>query len=92
MPFGDDEVLTLARWACRIEQHYSASTRLPTPMDIEWARTASGELFVVQAGRRTVRITQSVGRAAQLGIRSVDAELDQQGRRCARVEQVAGPE
>jgi len=45
----DDEVLTLARWACLIEDHYG------TPMDIEWAKDGrTNELFVVQARPETV--------------------------------------
>jgi pyruvate,water dikinase len=41
---NDDEVLTLARWACIIEKHYD------TPMDIEWAKDGiTGGLFIVQA-------------------------------------------
>ncbi len=45
----DDEVLTLARWACIIENHYGA------PMDIEWAKDGrTNELFVVQARPETV--------------------------------------
>src|SRR5262249_17433387 len=34
----DDEILTLARWACLIEEHYSARRGQPTPMDMEWAK------------------------------------------------------
>jgi pyruvate,water dikinase len=46
---SDDEILTLARWACVIEEHYGL------PMDIEWAKDGiSGELFVVQARPETV--------------------------------------
>jgi len=46
---SDDEVLTLARWACVIEDHYGL------PMDIEWAKDGiSGELLVVQARPETV--------------------------------------
>jgi len=46
---NDDEVLTLARWACIIEEHYD------TPMDIEWAKDGiTGELFIVQARPETV--------------------------------------
>jgi pyruvate,water dikinase len=46
---SDDEVLTLARWACIIEEHYGV------PMDIEWAKDGvSGELFIVQARPETV--------------------------------------
>jgi len=46
---SDDEVLTLARWACIIEEHYG------TPMDIEWAKDGiTDELFIVQARPETV--------------------------------------
>jgi pyruvate, water dikinase len=51
----DEEVLTLARWACLIEEHYGV------PMDIEWAKDgASGELFVVQARPETVHSQRDV--------------------------------
>ena len=51
----DDEVLTLARWACAIEDHYSRKRGMPTPMDIEWAQDGrTGELFIVQARPETV--------------------------------------
>ena len=46
---NDEEVLTLARWACVIEDHYGL------PMDIEWAKDGvTGELFTVQARPETV--------------------------------------
>lgn len=46
----DDEILKLARWAVRIEQHYD------TPMDIEWAKDGeTEELFIVQARPETVQ-------------------------------------
>jgi pyruvate,water dikinase len=51
----DDEVLTLARWACVIEEYYSKQAGHPQPMDIEWAKDGmTGELFVVQARPETV--------------------------------------
>jgi pyruvate,water dikinase len=51
----DDEVLTLARWGCRIEDHYSTKAGRPTPMDVEWARDGrTGELFILQARPETV--------------------------------------
>jgi pyruvate,water dikinase len=50
---SDDETLTLARWACIIEDHYEK------PMDIEWAKDgAEGELFIVQARPETVHSQQ----------------------------------
>jgi pyruvate, water dikinase len=51
----DDEVLELARWAVRIEQHYSESAGHPVPMDLEWAKDGrTGQLFIVQARPETV--------------------------------------
>jgi pyruvate,water dikinase len=45
----DDDILTLARWTCIIEDHYQK------PMDIEWAKDGEdGELFIVQARPETV--------------------------------------
>jgi len=45
----DDEILTLAHWACIIEDHYKK------PMDIEWAKDGqTKELFIVQARPETV--------------------------------------
>lgn len=53
---SDDDILQLARWACIIEDHYSAKRGQPTPMDIEWAKDGrSGELFIVQARPETVQ-------------------------------------
>lgn len=53
---SDDDILQLARWACVIEDHYSAKRGQPTPMDIEWAKDGrTGELFIVQARPETVQ-------------------------------------
>ncbi len=52
---GDDDVLTLARWACLIEEHYSTLAGHAQPMDIEWAKDGlTGQLFIVQARPETV--------------------------------------
>jgi pyruvate,water dikinase len=46
---NDDDLLTLARWACIIEDHYKK------PMDIEWAKDGlTNELYIVQARPETV--------------------------------------
>jgi pyruvate,water dikinase len=51
----DDEVLTLARWGCLIEAHYSTQAGRPMPMDIEWAKDGTtGELYILQARPETV--------------------------------------
>ena len=58
LALSDDEVLSLARWACTIEEHYGK------PMDVEWAKDGdTGELFIVQARPETV---QSQKEAASL--------------------------
>jgi pyruvate,water dikinase len=52
---GDDEALTLADYAIRIEDHYSAKAGTWRPMDIEWAKDGlDGELYIVQARPETV--------------------------------------
>lgn len=52
---GDEDILTLARWAVQIEEHYTLERGSDTPMDIEWAKDGqSGELFIVQARPETV--------------------------------------
>ena len=57
---ADDEILTLAKWACIIEDHYSAVRGQYTPMDIEWAKDGlTGELFIVQARPETVQSQKS---------------------------------
>ena len=51
----------LARWACVIEDHYSAKRGRPVPMDIEWAKDGhTGELFIVQARPETVQSQKKV--------------------------------
>jgi pyruvate, water dikinase len=70
---GDDDILTLARWACAVEEHYSELRGVPTPMDLEWAKDGiTGQLFLVQARPETVHR----GRAALFLERHV---LDEEG-------------
>jgi pyruvate,water dikinase len=45
----DDEILTLARWSCLIEDYYKR------PMDTEWAKDGKdGKLYILQARPETV--------------------------------------
>ncbi len=63
----DDDVLTLARWACAIEEHYSARAGEPRPMDIEWAKDGvSGQLVIVQARPETVHSAKPRTAAAEM--------------------------
>lgn len=53
---NETEILSLARQACVIEQHYGQ------PMDMEWARDGgSGKLYIVQARPETVQSRTSGG-------------------------------
>jgi len=57
---SDEEVLTLARWAVMIEEHYTRLRGAPTPMDIEWAKDGpNGDLFILQARPETVESRRS---------------------------------
>lgn len=52
----DDEIMTLARWATVIEDHYRIKRGGASPMDMEWAKDGkTGELFIVQARPETVQ-------------------------------------
>jgi pyruvate,water dikinase len=51
----DEEVLTLSRWACLIEDHYSKLKKKWMPQDIEWAKDGKlNQLFVTQSRPETV--------------------------------------
>jgi pyruvate,water dikinase len=64
---SDDEVLTLARWACVIEDHYSGLAGHRQPMDIEWAKDGvTGQLFFLQARPETVHSAKSRTAVAQI--------------------------
>src|SRR5207253_10704263 len=72
----DDEVLQLAQWAMRIEEHYARERGSDSPMDVEWGKDGdTGELFVLQARPETVhanrkgtslRIYKLTGKGEQL--------------------------
>jgi len=63
---SDEELATLARWACVIEDHYSKEAGYFKPMDIEWAKDGdgkkigTGKLYIVQARPETVHSQKDV--------------------------------
>ena len=57
----DDEVLSLADSALKIEDHYSKKAGHLKPMDIEWAKDGeTGEIFIVQSRPETVQSQRSM--------------------------------
>lgn len=51
----DADVLTLADYAVKIENHYSSKAGYSKPMDMEWAKDGiDGQLYIVQARPETV--------------------------------------
>jgi pyruvate,water dikinase len=53
---SDEEIILLAQWGVKIEEHYSKKTGIYMPMDIEWAKDGiTQKLFVLQARPETVK-------------------------------------
>ncbi len=51
----DKEILTLADWGAKIEEHYSNKNKKWTPMDTEWAKDGKdGKLYIIQARPETI--------------------------------------
>lgn len=60
---SDDDVLTLAKWAAIIEDHYSEKAGKHKPMDMEWAKDGkTDQLFIVQARPETVHSQKDVNK------------------------------
>ncbi len=56
----DEDVMTLADYAIKVENHYSKKAGFHKPMDMEWAKDGSdGELYMVQARPETVESQKS---------------------------------
>ncbi len=52
---SDEDALTLAEYAIKVEKHYSRQADHDKPMDMEWAKDGiDGELYMVQARPETV--------------------------------------
>ncbi|MBD3790064.1 MAG: phosphoenolpyruvate synthase [Campylobacterales bacterium] len=51
----DEDVITLAQYAVKVEEHYSQKAGSQKPMDMEWAKDGiDGQLYMVQARPETV--------------------------------------
>jgi len=58
---SDEDVLVLAGWAIKIEEHYTQVNGHYTPMDMEWAKDGvDGKLYMVQARPETVHSQEKV--------------------------------
>jgi len=52
----DEEIIQLAQWGVKIEEHYSEKAGTNMPMDIEWAKDGmTGQIFILQARPETVK-------------------------------------
>ena len=68
---SDEEILTLARWATIIEEHYSKKAGRWTPQDIEWAKDGkTNQLFIVQSRPETVHAQREIQYYQEYEIRS----------------------
>lgn len=57
MAINEEDALSLAKWACIIEDHYGR------PQDLEWAKDGkTGQLFIVQSRPETVHAKEELGR------------------------------
>lgn len=68
----DKEIITLARWATIIEDHYSKKAGKWVPQDMEWAKDGkTGELFIVQARPETVHAIEHRNTFEEYKIKSI---------------------
>jgi pyruvate, water dikinase len=78
---SEDDILTLAKWAAIIEEHYSAKRGTYTPMDMEWAKDGkTGELFIVQARPETIHSRRNANVLESYKIQSGGAKVLASGR------------
>lgn len=67
---GNEEILTLAGWACLIEKHYGCA------MDMEWAKDGeTGDMFIVQARPETVQSQRGAAAFRSYKIKSKGKKL-----------------
>jgi pyruvate,water dikinase len=54
----NEEIIQLAKWSLLIEDYYTRLNHHDTPMDIEWAKDGSGDLYILQARPETVHASK----------------------------------
>jgi len=75
---SDEDVLTLADYAIKVEKHYSEKAGVNRPMDMEWAKDGTdGHLYMVQARPETVESQKQGSILRQYHLR-------EEGETCAR--------
>jgi len=58
---SDEDVILLAEYAMKIEEHYSKEAGYDKPMDMEWAKDGlDGQLYIVQARPETVESRKKI--------------------------------
>lgn len=72
---SDEEVLQLADYAVRIEEHFSKRAGHAVPMDMEWAKDGlDGQLYLLQARPETVASQKSTGTIEEYHLRGQGAQ------------------
>jgi len=63
---SEKEILQLADWGQKVEDHYTRHNKKWTPMDMEWAKDGeSGKLFMVQARPETVHASRDYSKVRE---------------------------
>ncbi len=76
----DEDVMVLADYAIKVENHYSRKAGFDKPMDMEWAKDGlDGQLYMVQARPETVE-SQRTGNILRIYHLRETSELLAQGR------------
>lgn len=72
------QILQLAEWGKKIEEHYSKKRGAPSPMDIEWGLDGkTGELFILQARPETVQVGKDLNSITEYILREEGTVLAQ---------------
>jgi len=73
---NDKDILTLAEWGCKIEDHYSKKAGHYKPMDIEWAKDGyTNKLFIVQARPETVQSQKNYNKIEEYRLEDTNGRL-----------------